>query len=213
MVVGVGDISAALKCFWERSAPARSARRKLHEHMWERLDRKGSLKKKKWEWVTAGIFRFFFLGPHGIARREERVHTFYRRAPVYTVHATVYAESPVSSQWWSAHAAKVSPSLSWKHWWNVLLPAPVQDFFTKKGNGKLVGLAEKGGREWKRKGGREGVREGREGGCSHLDLLHFHCWGFRFSCTQDQSGDLLEGGKVVVMVVVAGAHCRHFIAV
>lgn len=73
------------------------------------------------------------------------------------------------------HIHRLPNTLSCQHWWSVLLPAPVWDFFTKKGNGKLVAA-------WGREGGltgggsgREksvGEREKREGGCSHLELLH-----------------------------------------
>lgn len=72
-----------------------------------------------------------------------------------------------------AHIHRRPDTLSCRHWWNVLLPASVWDFFTKKGNGKLVAA-------WGREGGWLVVEVGekrvwereREGGCSHLELLH-----------------------------------------
>lgn len=44
-----------------------------------------------------------------------------------------------------AHMHRLPNTLSCRRWWNVLLPAPVWDFFTKKGNGKLVAAWGDGG--------------------------------------------------------------------
>lgn len=59
-------------------------------------------------------------------------------------------------------------------------------------------------------GGSERAKAGK-GGCSHLDLLHFHWWGVKkgvrvcvcvggVAPRMDQYVDLLEGGELVVVV-------------
>lgn len=63
---------------------------------------------------------------------------------------------------------------------------------------------------WKREGGSEREKAGK-GGCSHLDLLHFHWWGVErgwgvkkrreggSAPHMDQYVDLLEGREVVMV--------------
>lgn len=91
--------------------------------------------------------------------------------PWMDIHAPVFMLSRLFHCLDEAQIHRPPDTLSYRRWRNVLLPASVPDFFTKKGNGKLVAA-------WGRAGGGSGrVRETerrreREGRCSHLELLY-----------------------------------------
>lgn len=67
-----------------------------------------------------------------------------------------------------------------------------------------------------RERGREGVSEREKAGKEDVHIWTCSTFTAGGSCSDLHKGqyvDLLEGGKVVVMGVMAAAHCRHFIAV